>query len=180
MKTTTKSALLFSTLLLIASGTTGCALSVEADIPSVEVTARDLQFEAVPSTGASGDVSMTRHFSQQHQRLDLPAGLDSEVSALGVTLTAKSGVPDLTFIHNLRVTMSDGVHDPIELVDYQQPAGGNTDKVLSLESTNPVNALDQWKTDSATFTLEVAGALPSHSWTADMTVHFAGSFKYRY
>ena len=36
------------------------------------------------------------------------------------------------------------------------------------------------KTDSATFTVEVAGPLPTQEWAIDLSVRFAGKIKYKY
>ena len=55
-------------------------------------------------------------YAQTHGKLDLPADLNPEVRALGVSLVAKRGIQDFAFIHSLRVTMSDGRHEPVELV----------------------------------------------------------------
>jgi hypothetical protein len=160
----------------------GCMLQVEADVPEVEITQHDVVFEGVPATTTAdiGDVSLTKSFSQQHQRLDLPTGLTTEVKAMGVTLTAKSGIDNFDFLKNMRVTMSDGEHDPVELIDYQRVDGAPSTNVLTIESANPVNTLDEWKTSSATFTVEVAGALPSGDWSLDVAVRFAGKIVYKY
>jgi len=181
MKTNTLSAVLFSSLVLaVAGAAAGCGVSVEADVPEIEVTQHGLAFDGVPVAALIGDVSMTRSFSQEHKKLEMPDGLDSEVKALGITLTADSGIQDFSFIHNLRLSMSDDVHPPIELIDYQQDPAAPASNVLTLSSANPVNTLDQWKTDSATFTIEVAGTLPPQAWTVDLAIRFAGSVKYTY
>jgi hypothetical protein len=158
----------------------GCALSVEADVPDVEVAQRDVVFQGVPPVG--GDAAMTKSYSQKHGKIDLPAGLDSQVRTLSVTLTAKSGVTDLSFIHALRVTMAadGGGAAPIELGSYEASPGAAVGPELRLTTLNPVNVLDAWKTESATFTIEVAGALPTTDWTADVTAHFSGVAKYTY
>lgn len=165
---------------LLALSAGGCMMQVEAEVPEVEITQHDLGFQGVAIPGGIGDVSLSKSFSQQHQRLELPAGLDSEVKALGVTLTAKSGIENFDFLKNLRLTMSDDVHDPVELINYQRVDGSPSTNVLTMESANPVNTLDQWKTDSATFTIEVAGTLPSQDWAVDLAVRFAGKIKYKY
>jgi hypothetical protein len=175
-----KTAKLAPLWILLSATAGGCGLtSFQADIPDVEVTQRGLAFEGVPLAGLIGDVSVSRSFSQQHQKLDLPAGIDSEVKALGVSLVAKSGVQDFSFIHNLRVTMSDNVHPPVQLLEYQQTPGATPSGTLDMVSANPVNTLDHWKTDSATFIIDVAGSLPAQPWTVDLRIHFGGSLKYK-
>jgi hypothetical protein len=173
--------IVFRTALLatVALGAaSGCALSVEADMPDVEVTQRGLVFGGV---AAAGEASMEKSYSQQHGKLDLPAGLDSEIKTLSVTLTATGGVADLSFIHHLRITMAaDGGGAPIELGSYDPRGGAAVGAEIGLTTLNPINVLDAWKTDSATFTLEIAGALPTNDWTGDVTVHFSGMAKYSY
>jgi len=168
-------------LAFLALGTGACMVSVEAEAPDIEVTQQNILFPGVAGTGVLGDVAMTHSFSQKHPKLDLPAGLTPEVKALEVTLTAKSGITSFDFIHYLRLSMSDGADksDAIELINYQRDATGTTGPVLTMPSANPVNALEQWKTDAAVFTVDVAGQLPESDWTADVTVRFAGKVSYQ-
>ena len=170
----------FGVLAILSLVSGGCMLQVEADVPDVEITQHDLLFSGVPDVGNLGDVSLTKSFSQQHQRLDLPSGLTTEVNALGVTLTAKTGIVNFDFMQNLRLTMSDGVHDPMELINYQRDPKAPSTTVLTMPSANPVNTLDEWKTDSATFTVTVAGQLPAQDWTVDLAVDFSGKITYKY
>ena len=170
-------AVLLSALITLSSAA-GCALSVEADIPDVEVTQRGLVFTGVAAV--AGEASMSKSYSQEHGKLDLPSGFDSEVKTLSVTLTATGGVADLSFIHHLRVVMTpDGGGTPIELGTYA-PAGAASGRSISLTTLNPINILDAWNTESATFTVEIAGALPTTDWTGDVTAHFGATAKYKY
>lgn len=180
MKNLKPTSMLFGAVALLSLALGGCMVQVEADVPEVDITQHDVKFEGVPAAANLGDVSMTKTFSQQHQRLELPSGLTTEVKAMGVTLTAKSGIDNFDFLKNMRVTMSDGVHDPVELVAYQRVDGAPSTNVLTVESANPVNTLDEWKTDSATFTVEVAGGLPPGDWSMDVAVRFAGKIVYKY
>ena len=168
-----RTAILF--LALAAVPAIGC-LGAEADIPDIEVAQRGITFEAAPVAGIQGSVATS--FSQKHNKLDLPAGLEPDVKTLSVTISAASGVADLSFIKHFRVTMAPDDGGPaIELGTYDegdQPAG----KDITLKTLNPANIFDAWKTDSAIFTLEVAGTLPTTSWTIDIVTHFAGSAKY--
>jgi hypothetical protein len=180
MNTLKLKSMLFGAFALLSFTAGGCMMEVEATVPEVEITQHDLAFEGVPLAAMLGDVSLSKSFSQKHQRLELPEGLDTEVKALGITLTAKSGIENFDFLKALRLTMSDDVHEPVELIDYTRVDGAPSTNVLTMESKNPVNTLDQWKTDSATFTVEVAGALPAQAWKVDLAVRFAGKIKYKY
>jgi hypothetical protein len=181
MKTAKPSHFLLSTLVFVLGGAAaGCGISVEADVPEVEITRHDVAFDGVPVAALIGDVSVTQSFSQKHDKLELPDGLDSEVKPLGVTVTAKAGIQDFGFVHNFRVLMSDDVHDPVELVSYEQDPAAAPSNVLTLTSANPVNVFDQWKTSSATFTIEVAGSLPPNAWSIDLGIRFSATAKYTY
>jgi hypothetical protein len=174
-------ALLIAATAAWAVGAAGCMVSVEAEIPDVEVTQKGLAFTGVPGANALGDVSMTQSFSQEHDALDLPAGLTSEVKALEVTLTATKGVADFSFVHYLRLTMSDDNNNAnaVELINYQRDDAAAPSNVLKMVAANPVNALEKWKTKSALFTVDVAGTLPDHDWAADITVRFGGKIQYQ-
>jgi hypothetical protein len=172
-----------STIATLAAGAGGCMVSVDAQVPEVSITQKDLTFSGIPAAAAGqvaqlGDVSMSRTFSQKHSPLDLPAGLTPEVKALGVSIAAKQGITDFNFLHYLRVSMSEET-DPshaIELINYQKT--GDTGPVLDMPSANPVNVLDQWKTDSAQFSLDVGGTLPEQDWAVDITIRFSGKIDY--
>ena len=159
--------------------TAGC-VSVDADIPDVEVTQKDLTFSGVPVASAVGDVSMSRSFSQEHDALDLPEGLTSEVKALEVSLTAEKGITDFGFVRYLRLTMSDTSDNSnaVELINYERDPSVPASNVLKMVAANPVNALEKWKTKSALFTIDVAGTLPDQDWIADVTIRFGGKIHY--
>jgi hypothetical protein len=180
MKNLKKSSVLFGGFALLSLAAGGCMMQVEADVPEVEVTQHDLQFDGVPISATIGDVSLSKSFSQKHQKLELPGGLNTEVKALGITLTAKQGIETFDFLKALRLTMTDEVHTPVELINYTRVDGAPSTNVLTMQSANPVNTLDQWKTDSATFTIEIAGTLPPQNWMVDLAVRFAGKIKYKY
>jgi len=179
MKNNTLALLALTTTFALSTGAAGC-VSVDAEIPDVEVTQKDLAFDGVPIGSALGDVSMTRTFSQEHDALDLPQGLNPEVKALAVSLTAKSGIKDFSFVRYLRMTMSDTSDNSnaVELINYERDDSAPPSNVLKMTAANPVNALDKWKTKSALFTIDIAGTLPDNAWTADVTIRFAGNIHY--
>jgi len=164
----------------LATAAAGCGVSVEADVPDVEVTQRGVVFQGV--AGAGGDTSMAKSFSQEHGKIELADGIDSEVRTLSVSLRATAGVDDLSFVHYLRVTMApdDGQGNAIELGVYEPAPGTTAGKEISLTTLNPINVFAAWNTAKAKFTVEVAGALPQHDWTGDVVAHFSGKLKYSY
>jgi hypothetical protein len=173
------SALVAMVALGLAGALTGCTLSVEADVPDVQITQSGLTFEGVAA--AMGDASMTKSYSQQHSQLDLPSQLDTQVRTLAVTLTATSGVTDLSFIKFMSVSMSaDADSAPTVIGSYEPATGAAVGNQLKLTTLNPVNILDAWKTDTATFTLQLAGTLPTSDWTGQVSIDLSGSAKYTY
>jgi hypothetical protein len=165
---------------LLTAAAAGCA-GIEADVPDVQVTQRGLVFDGVPGASQAGDLSMAKSFSQDHDKIDFPDGLSSDVRTLSVSLHATSGVPDLSFIHYLRVTMAPDDGSPaMELGVYEPAPGATVGSEIHLTTLNPVNVFAAWNADRAKFTLEVAGALPEHDWTGDVTAHFSGKIKYSY
>lgn len=178
MKTT---ALVSLTLAALATVAAGCGISVEADVPDVQVTQRGVVFPGVAGGSLAGDLAMAKSFSQEHERIEFPDGLDSEVKTLSVSLRATSGVADLSFIHYMRITMAaDDGSEAIELGVYEPAPGAIVGEQISLTTLNPINVFAAWNTDRAKFTLEVVGALPERDWTGDVTAHFAGRIKYTY
>lgn len=175
---------LVGTLLAVAlaGGSGACMISVEAEMPDVEVTQHDLSFTGVPQAGLLGDVSTEMSFTQKRPDLHLPKGLESSVQAVKVNLVAKSGVQNFDFLRALRITMApqDGSTEAVELINYEKDPGAVVGSTLSIPSINPVNILDQWKADSAVFTVQIGGTLPEQTWTIDMHVHFAGKVSYKY
>jgi hypothetical protein len=175
--------LLAGTLAFVALAPLSGCVSVEADFPDVQVVQRGIQFTGVPATAVQeggGDVSTSRSYSQQHSKLELPGDIQPDVRAFAVMLRGTSGVADLSFIHYFRVTMSaDGVA-PVELGSYEPTPGAAVGPTIGLTTLNPIDVFDAWTTDQATFTLEIAGALPATDWTGDVIAHFSARARAAY
>jgi hypothetical protein len=182
MKTHTVLWLFFLGLSSLSATAAGCGISVEADVPDVQVTQRGVVFPGVAGASLAGDLSMAKSFSQEHGKIEFPDGLDSEVKTLSVSLHATGGVTDLSFIHYLRITMApdDGVTPALELGVYEPVSGAVVGGDISLTTLNPSNVFAAWNTDKAKFTLEVVGNLPEQDWRGDVTAHFSGKLKYSY
>src|SRR3954466_15864984 len=181
MKTHTVLCLFFLGLSTLSAAVTGCGISVEADVPDVQVTQRGVVFAGVPGASLAGDLSMAKSFSQEHGKIEFPDGLDSDVRTLSVSLRATGGVTDLSFIHYLRVTMAaDDGSEAIELGVYEPAPGAAVGGEIGLTTLNPINVFAAWNPDKAKFTLEVVGNLPEQDWKGDVTAHFSGKLKYSY
>jgi hypothetical protein len=163
-----------------------CMLSVEAEVPDVEITQHDIGFTGVPGGAQLGELSTGMSFTQELPAVDFLQGIDSNVQAVKIELRAKTGIKDFNFLRSLRITMSpksnngNSTVEPIELINYEKAAGGTVGATLTIPSKNPVNILEQWKAESAVFNVEVSGTLPEQAWTIDMSVHFAGKVSYKY
>ena len=175
---------LLGTLLLsaLASVLGACTVSVEADVEDVEVVQHDVAFAGVPMAGTLGDVSTEMNFTRARPDLHLPTGFDPSVKAMKIDLVAKTGIQNFDFLRALRITMApmDGSTAAVELINYEKADGAVVGSTLSIPSVNPVNILDQWKADSAAFTVQIAGTLPEQAWTIDLHAHFAGKVSYKY
>lgn len=164
----------------IAAASGGCALSVEAEVPDVEVTQHDISVPGIPMAARVGDVSTHLTFTQSLPSLGLPKGLASNVDAAKIDFIAKKGIKDFSFIKALRVTVTpNGSPSPIELVNYEKADGAVVGSTLSVDSRAAVDVLEQW-TDKAIFDIQVAGALPQDAWAVDLTIHFNGKVSYKY
>ena len=165
---------------LAASTLAGCALSAEASAPDIEVTERNLAVAGIPMAGRLGEVATQLSFMENLPSIDLPSAVDTSVKAVALTLTAKQGITDLSFLHDLKVVMSptSGTAAPVELINYQKAGSAVVGNVLVIPSQNPANILEQWKAKSAAFTVEVSGVLPEQSWMVDLSVRFSGDFSY--
>src|SRR4051794_13067870 len=80
-------ATMLAAALAVASG--GCALSVEADVPDVEVTQHDISIPGIAMAGRAGDVSTHLTFTQSLPNLGLPKGVASNVDAAKIEFVAK-------------------------------------------------------------------------------------------
>ena len=174
--------LLVAVLLTLATSSGACMLSVEAEIPDVEVTQHDVAFQGLPGASQLGEVSTGMSFTQDRPDLPLPKEIDSTVKAMKIELRAKTGITNFDFLRSLRITMApkDGTSEPVELINYEKPAGSVVGATLSIPAKNPVNILDQWKAESAVFNVQLSGTLPEQAWTIDISAHFAGKISYKY
>jgi hypothetical protein len=181
MKTATVLSLFSLYLGALGAATAGCGVSVEADVPDVQVTQRGVVFQGVPAASPAGDQSMAKSFTQEHDKIEFPDGLDSEVKTLDVALRATGGVDELSFIHYLRITMApDDGSAAVELGTYEPAPRATVGDEIHLSTLNPINVFAAWNTSKAKFTLEVVGVLPEHDWTGDVTAHFSGKIRYKY
>src|SRR5687767_8288710 len=80
---------------------TGCALSVEGELPDVEVIEQNI---AIPGVVRGGVETFALTVAQKVPRFNLPSSVFAEIRVREVSIAATSGVSDLSFIRALRVT----------------------------------------------------------------------------
>jgi hypothetical protein len=164
----------------------GCALSVETELPDVEVTRHGVAIPGVPIEVRTGDpvVSVPVTFNPR-DHLTLSRDSYHSVKVQQVTFKSDSAGGDLSFVRILRMTIvgtqaaaSGGA--PIEVLRYQRDDSGPVSgpvigPVLDVPLARPVEILPAWNDPPCVITLEVQGALPEDAWSADVTVHLSAT-----
>jgi hypothetical protein len=170
-------------LLLLALAGAGCMMDVEATIPDLELTQRDIRFDGVPKVVAANQTSMSRTYQIDDSRLRLARQLYSELHAMEATIVVTSGPTDLEFLRNLRLTMRGRTPEsdrPLvtEILDFEHK-GGELGTTLLIKSPTPIDVTGPWLAEDTAITLDVSGWLPSYEWTADITLRLKGKVRYK-
>lgn len=171
--------LLTAALLALSAG---CA-QVEAEVPSAEVTQKNLVFQGsgMAGTGWNGEVAATQTFVLSADNLDWIKDLNSKVYLTQIDLAATRGVENLDFIHFARVTMADadGKELPVELVNYARANEAPSSAHLSAKTPYPIDISKVWTAKKLLVTVSVAGTLPEVGWSVDVTLHLSGKISYK-
>jgi len=162
----------------------GCALSVEGELPEIEVTQEALSVPGVPRELRTGEVSVAvPSFFQPNDRLGLPIDSYKSVKVKGLVVSLKKGGGgDLSFVHTMRVTLSGlqgylaGVA-PTEVARYERPAGGSAGTTIDA-SQGSVEVVEAWRDPVTVMTLEATGDLPEEAWTVDVVVRLSAVLTY--
>jgi hypothetical protein len=172
----------------LAALASGCALSVEGELPDIEVTQHDLVIPGAPAeTGGTDPTVSIPSFLQPRDHLALDSASYKSVKVQRVIITSKgSKVTDMSFVRALRMSMGGvknllGVNTPAEIVRYQRPAAvvkGTLGRILDMPSSPPAEVIDAWRDPQSLITLEVQGTLPEETWTVDVTVHLSATLSY--
>lgn len=160
---------------LLASG---CALSVEGELPDVEVARHGVVIPGVPLEAALGDSSVYVSVTvNPKDHIDVDPSTYRSVKVHEVVFSATS---DLSFVRSLDLTMN-GSHgtSPVAVLHYDHaaadPAVGGT---LTLPVNPPVEVVTAWRDPPATIGLQVKGALPDADWSLDVAVHLSATIGY--
>jgi hypothetical protein len=191
-------------LALGAALLSGACVSAQADIPALELTRQNLTFPGVPAELDSVPVdtrtSLARkaaeddyHFptvSFSYDRIPIPRppGVSSDVVAKEVTITARDGIEDLSFVRRIRLRVTrlgEDREEPEVVIDTSSP--GATTEPFGRSLTTPVlgaqRSIDPWQTESSVYELDLWGDVeeaPALPWAIDVSVVFGGSVSFAY
>jgi hypothetical protein len=170
----------------------GCTPIVDAKFSDVEVVRPDI---SVPAAGPAGSMSVPFSFTFDSSKLGSssnPAFQEqvSEVNLNQLTLTAKSGISNLSFIETLHVvayvptnTVDAFPSDrQVEIVDYQRRGNAPIGAVFSVPLPGPVDLLPLLQPDKSELrkivvTFNLGGQLPNASWTTDIAMSLSVELK---
>jgi hypothetical protein len=169
---------------LLAATAPACVLSAEAELPDVEVKSEAIAIPGAPPEADGSDVTLPPvTFRQKPNRAGLAKDAFADVRILAVNLKAASGVADLAFLRSLRILVTSPEAEaagsaPVEVTRYARVAGKNVGPLLEMKSDPPADITALWKSKELVFTIEVAGQLPTVSWTADVAMRVGATLVY--
>jgi len=159
----------------------GC-ISVDADVPEIQMVQTDMRFDAVPAEviRAVGEVSTNQVFSYDHDPFELPDGMESKLRTVGVSLRANQGIEDFSFLRSMRVAISDDVNPTFELATFEHVDGSadNTGEVLVMKVNPDVDTMAVLKSETLGFDIDLSGSLPTVEWSMDVLVDMSGEFQF--
>jgi hypothetical protein len=170
----------------------GCTPIVDAKFPDVEITRPDI---SVPAAGIAGSMSVPFSFTFDSSKLGSssnPANQEeiAEVDLDQLTLSAKSGVSDLSFIESLHVvayvptnTVDAFPSDrQVEIADYQRRGNAPIGAIFSVPLPEPVDLLPLLQPDKSqqrkiVVSFNLGGKLPNTAWTTDIAMSLSVELK---
>jgi hypothetical protein len=171
---------LCSTIAVLAALISGCSPSFEADVPDLEITRRGLKIQGVPQTTPVGDVSATSSFALSSCNTAWARRMNSDVLVHRVRIAASGSLPNLDFIELSRVTAANPAspEGPTELLSYDRSEMALSSSDIDVSMSAPIDITTVWSADQAVIELQVAGQLPEHDWTVDLTLRLSGKMTY--
>jgi hypothetical protein len=178
---------LFGSLFVLAVCGTGC-VSVDAEVPEVTVTKRDLGFDALPIEGlpAQALVELMKErtieippFTFEHGPIEFPEGFSSNLRTVGVQLVTNRGIKDFSFVRKMDVSISDGKNPPLNVASFDRDNGDTTlTNVLAFKTINAQDTMGLWQTDAITFSMSLTGTPPMEAWSMDVVARFTGEMAF--
>ena len=168
--------------LALALAATGCTfLDVQADLPEVCMTHRDIDVEGVP-VELAGSIDKTFAFDDL-SAFDAIKDLEAEARFVRATVRATAGVDSLAFVEAASVEIASNTPSstlPARVVyacDGDCPAEDNALLIPALEE---FDALADIRSGSLSIGLAARGAMPTDPWTMDVELCVAASASYKY
>jgi hypothetical protein len=163
----------------IVLGAGGCPL-LDVQIEAPEVCLHDAGLE-VPAGDGGGRASVSFTFDEL-SALDALQSVDGDVELRHVALHATSGVHDFAFLTSARASIATGDAassvPPVTVVDCSGDACDREGATVTVDAVSAVNVIPYLRGDSLAITLDVAGDLPTASWTADVDVCLQATVEY--
>jgi hypothetical protein len=152
----------------------GCDLfSVEAEVPEVCLSFHDRLVTGV----APGD-ALDKTLSFDALEVFGPwVELDADITSATATLTARSGVADLSFIESITVVMRGDGPAEVPLVDCGDFACASSGMSATLADRPPADVNALLRERALRLDVIVTGALPQEDWVVNLDVCLSGVAK---
>jgi hypothetical protein len=169
----------------------GCTPIVDAKFSEIEITRPDIP---VPASVPSAPTSIPFSFSFDSSKLGASQKPEfqqqiAKVQLDGLTLTAKSGISDLSFIQTLRIVAyvptkvgSLPSEQQVEIADYERRETSPVGAIFSVPLPEPVDLLpllrpSELELRRIVVQFNVGGQLPTTVWTTDITMSLSVELK---
>jgi len=168
-------------LSVVAILTSACSLSVEADIPEVELIQHGVRMPGVDLRRPVGGVSITSEIIFTSSNSAWAKRMNSEVLTHQVIVTSEN-LPDLDFVETASLIMTDPETEGLntEVVRYQRSKGAPSSSVLDVSPENPVDVTQLWSSTKTVIELTMSGAMPAEDWFVTLTLRLSGRIAYKY
>lgn len=164
------------TMIAVPALLAGCVLSAEGEIPEVEVVQENVAFPGAPR---AGEESLTIPVTQSVPRFQISSDNFDQVTVQEVSIAARSGVTDLSFIRTLRISVNTAQghargEPGIGIAQYERAAGAPpVGPTLVIPSAPPADVVRVWQARTVVVVTEFVGDLPAQAWSADLGVRYA-------
>ncbi len=160
----------------------GCAPRIDAELPDVVVTQHEVEIPGWLPESILGDPPPIS-YDQKHAETGIARTAYSAVTVYELALEARAGVKDLSFIRRLRVTIADAERagEPgaaVEIARYERTGSEPVGPVLLIARDPPADVLDVWRAETSRVTVEMAGNLPTESWSVDVSIRASAKLRY--
>jgi hypothetical protein len=160
----------------------GC-FYVEAEEPSVCKTVPDQSFPG-SAVGGTYDVSQDFNYDFGNELVLSFNGktVDTTAQILSVTLTAKSGITDFSFIDKAQVTLIDpsGANPDVQVLAYTKASGSPQTATLVVDGGDQVDITKYLQGGQITVRIHFNGSAPPGSFTADVKACVYAKVHYQY